>query len=686
MQLPMRLLAFILGAFVAGATFGSVTPLQKVVTMLMGMLEKGKKEKHQEQVQFAAYSQFCQDTSITLKKQIKEGTSKVSMLKADIQKYVTESNNLARDVQELESNIAVFSGDQRASTRVRELEQNAYTKTHKDYTESIDAIGKAVAVLKKENYDRRQSKAKGLLQQVVSFDKVPEASKRTIEAFLAFDSEESNEKVVAPPQAYGYEFQSNGIVDMLGKLGDKFVDERSALEKAEINSRHAFGLLQQDLKSEISNAKATITTKSQNRAKDLTLVAARKGDLQDAASSLQDDKKYLGGLTSSCDLKSKDYKSRQTLRTNEIVAIEKAVEIISSGRVQGAASKAVTLAQLSSKGTSLAQLRSSPVMSMVATKSTNQIRVAAYLNIQGKKVGSRVLTMLAARAAADPFNKVKKMIKDLMTRLEQQQNEEATHKSWCDTELKENGAVRASKTASVDDMKSEIDELSASVAKAGAEIVILHKQIVDLDANMAKETSIRQKDKADNMDTIKDAKDAQAAVEKAVLVLKEFYAAAADSTALFQESQHIAEAPEVFDGAYKGQESGGVVGMLEVIQSNFARLKSDSTAAEFSQAKAHDKFMTESKVAKAQKKSDITHKSNQKQRQEQQLANKKNDLIDETKELNAANKYFEKLKPSCLDAGMSYQERVARREEEIKSLQEALKIISGEDIALLETA
>ena len=35
------------------------------------------------------------------------------------------------------------------------------------------------------------------------------------------------------------------------------------------------------------------------------------------------------------------------------------------------------------------------------------------------------------------------------------------------------------------------------------------------------------------------------------------------------------------------------------------------------------------------------------------------------------------LKPSCVDAGVSYEDRVARRKEEIASLEEALEILNG---------
>ena len=48
------------------------------------------------------------------------------------------------------------------------------------------------------------------------------------------------------------------------------------------------------------------------------------------------------------------------------------------------------------------------------------------------------------------------------------------------------------------------------------------------------------------------------------------------------------------------------------------------------------------------------------------------DLEGTQKELDAALAYYEKLKPDCVDSGVSY--------EEIQSLQEALKILSGEDI------
>merc|ERR1711953_704650 len=119
-----------------------------------------------------------------------------------------------------------------------------------------------------------------------------------------------------------------------------------------------------------------------------------------------------------------------------------------------------------------------------------------------------------------------------------------------------------------------------------------------------KATKIRQEEKATNEETIKDAQEAQTAVAQAITVLKEFYAKAGDATALLQQQP---TAPEIFDSPYKGMqaESGGVVGMLEVIESDFARLEAETSAGEATSQKEYDDLMTTSKEDKASKSTDI---------------------------------------------------------------------------------
>jgi len=302
------------------------------------------------------------------------------------------------------------------------------------------------------------------------------------------------------------------------------------------------------------------------------------------------------------------------------------------------------------------------------------------LQSQASRLNSRVLGALAVRVSDDPFLKVKKMIKDLIVRLMEEANEEAEHKGWCDTELSTNEQTRKEKTEAVETLHAEIDELEASISKLTEDITELTKAVADLDAAMAKATELRQEEKKTNAQTVSDSQDAQTAVAQALTVLKEFYAKAGEATALIQQQP---VAPEIFDSPYTGMssENGGVVGMLEVIQSDFARLESDTKATEATSQKEYDNFMTDSKVDKESKSTDIEHKTGKKQDETQALTVKRQDIEGTQKELDAALAYFDKLKPSCVDAGVSYDDRVGRRKDEIESLQEALRILNGEDLA-----
>jgi chromosome segregation ATPase len=651
------------------AVASEVTPVQKVIQLLAGMLEKGKKEKQEEQVQFAAYKQFCDDTTTEKQRAIKEANAQMEQLSASISKAQADAMTLSKEIAGLDEDISVWEGDKRASTEVRELENADYLRTHKDYSESVDALERAISVLKKQAYDRSQD----ALMQVKGARFIPDSAKKVISAFLAQGSELGDDPMsVSAPESNAYEFQSQGVVDMLEKLHDKFEDERTDLEKEESNARHAYEMLIQDLTAQIETATADRESKAQQKASKLQQAAEEKGDLSDTTATRDSDSEYLEKLVATCSQKSSDFENRQQLRSDEIAAIEKAIEILSSGAVSGNADK--HLPALMQKHVSFLQLWGK-------SSSPAQRRVAEFLRNKGSELNSRVLSALAVRVDADPFEKVKKMIKDLIVRLMEEANEEAEHKGWCDTELSTNEQTRKEKTAAVETLHAEIDELTASIAKLGQEITDLSKEIAESDTAVAEATAIREKEKATNTETISDAQEAQTAVAQAVSVLKEFYEKAAEATSLIQKQE-----PEIFDAPYTGMQSenGGIVGMLEVIQSDFARLETDTKASEDEAQRVFDQFSSESAVNRAANSKDVEHKSTKRTNQESALTAKKADLEGTQKELDAALAYYDKLKPSCVDAGVSYDDRVSRRKEEIESLQEALRILNGEDIAFLQ--
>merc|ERR1719160_958143 len=629
------------------------------------MRAKGVEMKQEEQVSFAAYKQFCEDTSAEKKSNIEDAEGQIETLQADIQKAESDAAMLAEEIADLDKEIGTAQHNKAEAIRIREEEKGDFGKKHKDLSETIDALDRALVVLKKQDFDRSQAEA--LIQEVSVLARVPRKTKNVLAAFLATDDEVTS---FQPGVAKGYEFQSGGIVEMLTDLKEKFEDERRKLEKDEVGSEHAFDLLCLDLDGTVERATKARTAKASTKAAREEAAAQAKGDLSDTTSSRDEDAAYLSALDAQCSQKSSDFESRQELRQEELEAIDKAIEIVSSPELAGAAAKNLVPGS-SAFSFALRGGDRAPV----------QRQVAAFLESRASKLNSRVLSMLAIKIGENPFAKVKKVIDEMITKLIEQANEEATHKGWCDTEMAKNTQTRDLKTDEINTLTAKADKLTAGITRLASEIQDLQTAINEIDAAVAKAISVRTAEKKKNKETVEDAQKAQTAVTAALNVLKDFYAKAAQATAFVQggHKQPEIDAPATFEGAYTGMgdSTGGVVGLLEVIGSDFARLEAETDTAEEEASKEHDRFMAESKKDKAVKSADLDHKTKSKVQKESDLADTESDLKGTQQEMDAALVYYEKLKPSCQDATVTYDDSVSQREEEIASLKEALQILSN---------
>merc|ERR1719343_1823006 len=194
---------------------------------------------------------------------------------------------------------------------------------------------------------------------------------------------------------------------------------------------------------------------------------------------------------------------------------------------------------------------------------------------------------------------------------------------------------------------------------------------------------MREAEHNENMETISTANDGLRAVNEAIDILSSFYKEAAKAEVLIQASPVDEDTQGAgFKGAYKGKQvaSKGIMGMLEVIKTDFERT---IRVTEADEAKAHADFVLFDRASK----SDISGKEMKKTLDEQDLkttkatiAQKMNDLQAAMDRLDAALKVIEGLKPTCIDTGMSYEERVSKRDEEIAALKKALCILDEEGV------
>jgi chromosome segregation ATPase len=651
---------------------GSVTPVQKAVQMLEGMLVKAKAAKHEENVQFAGFSEFCKNTQASKAVDIKEAESQMDLLNADIEKANSEVKRLKKEIGGHENDRTGWANDKADSTAVRDTERGTYLETHRDYQESIEALSQAMMMLKQQNYDRS---AKSLLQKVSAFGKTPEEARNTIQAFV-----QDQEPDGSLPTATAYKFQSGSIITMLEKLKAEFKAELTELEKTEVARRQTFDMLQQDLADQTKDAENAIQEKTMTQAKQKQASIEKSGDLKEVTGVKDADSKYLSDLTQLCDQKTTEFEARTKLRDGEIEALDKAVEILSSDDVSGSADKHLPgLLQVGSN--SFAHLRA-------ATMNPNQRRVVEFLRTESLRLDSHALSALAMEAAADPFFKVKQLIQELIDRLITEAGNEATHKGWCDKELGTNKHTRETKSAEVDTLTSTIDGLDSDIKSLAKDITKKSGEVSKLEAAVAEFTKKRTKEKAENAAAVKDAEEGQKAIANAIKVLQDFYSKAAKATSLAQVSitseKQQPKVPEIFDEAYKGDQNakGGVVGMLEVIQSDFARLEADTKSGEQAAQNEYDEFMSDSAQTKASLDVDLKHCTTEKLAKEGELTMAKENLDTAQKTLDMALKAYGELKEPCQVEGtrQSAGDRKARREDEIESLKKALELLSADNL------
>jgi len=645
------------------ATSTDITPVQQVLQMLAKMKAIGEKEMREEQLVYDEYKDWVKSLNIELAHEIKTGKETVDTKSAAIMKAKDDAKILGRKVEKLDKSIDSFQHEKQDEQAERAAQHDEFMDTQADYADSIDSLERAIQVMKTQNYDR--AGAEEFLQKEA-------ASKPVMLRVLGLMQLSNSQGDGSAPTADAYKFQSGGILAVLESLLKKFQMELEDIEQSEANkhSRHA----QENL-----HMKASIKSMQGDRRQRASMRAQRKldakkheGILLPAQEELDADRKQLADILATFDAKTAVFKANQEVRKQELEAIAKATEIISSPAVADSYKTHINLVQ--KQPLALMQLRMRGSLSLKATRNNAQHHAAKYLSAQAHALSSKTLALAAKQVSTGPFDKVIDMIKTLLTKLKEEAADEADHKEWCDEQLKTNKKKREKKASQTEKLLAEIEALSGTIASTNERIATLAEEMEDVTEAMKKATAQRQKENAENEATIADTKAGVQAVKRALVILKEFYSTQED---FIQKSTSARLVPEMEE--YKGMKGakGGVIGMMEVIETDFSRLLADTKAAE-SQAKAeYDEFMKDAKDSKQTKHKEEVKQKLGKDQDQFEVARLKKDLKGVQVEAKKANEYFETLKPTCMEVQVSYEERVARRKEEIAALEEAYKVLDS---------
>jgi len=266
-----------------------------------------------------------------------------------------------------------------------------------------------------------------------------------------------------------------------------------------------------------------------------------------------------------------------------------------------------------------------------------------------------------ARAGEDPFGKVKGLIADMIERLEADAEADASHKAYCDKEMAETHAKKEDKSTEIEKLSTKIDQLSSRSSQLTADVAALQKALSELTKAQAEMDRLRQQEKDDYSKAKADMEQGLQGVKLALKVLRDYYGGDAAKA-------HAAAA-----GA-----GGGIIGLLEVVESDFEEGLVEMTTTEESAAAAHKTETKENEIEKASKEQDVKYKSKEAAGLDKVVAETSSDRSSVQEELDAVLASLKALNSECVAKAETYEERKARRDAEIAGLKEALSVLESE--------
>jgi len=686
MQFPRTFRVFVgllaVGTCSALEGTSDTNPLAKVLDLMDELRAKIIAEGEAEAKSYDEYLNWCknavQDSGFAIETATKEKgelEAKITELDAEIEESGTKTEDLA-------SAIASNEADLKAATAIREKEYADFVKGEKELMEVVGALEKAISILEKEAAKNPasfaqvyNSKVRNILQSLSLVADAAAFSVADTQRLLALAQVDQNDEEFGAPVAAAYKSQSGGIIEVLEDMKEKAESQLAELRKAEETAKHNYDMLKQSLEAQISADTKDMKESKAGKAEAKEAKAEAEGDLEVTTKELDNAKGSLTTARSTCMKVGADHEMTVTARAEELKVIAEAKKILME-TTSGAVEQSYSLLQMAVRSKLQTQADLAHAEVIVLVKSLAREHHSAAL----AQLASRVAAVLQYGAAngEDPFKKVKGLIQDMITQLEEEAAEAAQEKAYCDEQLSKTKAKKEELDDDLEKLTVKSDQSTSKIAKLKEEVQELESELAALTKLQAEMDKIRQDTHAEYMKAKEELELGLKGVRMALGKLREYYGGAAllqDGSQLAALMQQPAPPPAHKKSSGAGQ---GIINILEVCESDFAdNLAKENTEESDAQAE-YDKTTQENKVGKTLKEQDVKFKTQEIKALEKALTELSADKESAESEHAAVMEYYEKIKERCIAKPETYEERKRRREEEIKGLQQALSILDNE--------
>eukprot|EP00419_Tripos_fusus_P042404 CAMPEP_0172790290 /NCGR_PEP_ID=MMETSP1074-20121228/207889_1 /TAXON_ID=2916 /ORGANISM="Ceratium fusus, Strain PA161109" /LENGTH=715 /DNA_ID=CAMNT_0013627335 /DNA_START=50 /DNA_END=2197 /DNA_ORIENTATION=+ len=676
-------------------------PIRKVVTMLQSMQTKVQEEAEKEQALYDKYMCYCKTAGGDLQASIDKAGSSISELGNKIKAGQEEKVVLEEELKAAQSDRTAAKAAMAEATAIREKEAAAFAAEKADADKDIAAVDKAISAISTGMAGSfLQSSGAQILKQITmsKHDFLMDDERQDVLAFLSGSQE--------------YAPQSGQILGILKQMADemkKGAAEAAAAEEAAIKTYDA---LMAAKKKEVAALTKQIETKLERVGALGVEIAQMKNDLGDTEEALIADKEFMANLGKNCETKKKEWEVIVKTRAEELAALADTIKVLNDDDALELFKKTLPSAA------SLMQVQ----LSLKDSRRAALSLLKRVLKSSGEKNPKLEMLMLALKGRKIGFEKVIKMIDDMITTLKVEQADDEAKKEYCGTAFDQADDKKKGLERAVSDLEIAIENANEDITKLGEEIDALKAGIKELDKMVVEATEQRKEENEDFKELMASDTAAKELMKFAKNRLNKFYnpklykappkaelsredriavnmggtapptaapgGIAGTGIAVFIQTRNVAPPPppESF-GPYtkKSEDSMGVMAMMDLL---IADLDKEMTEAETEEKDAQADYETTMRDSAEKRTKDsklLGEKESAKAELEADLETNTEDKASTAKELMGTLRYIQSLHNECDWLLKYFDVRKEARASEIDALGKAKAVLAGADYSLLQT-
>merc|ERR1719390_558746 len=423
----------------------------------------------------------------------------------------------------------------------------------------------------------------------------------------------------------------------------------------------------------------------------------QKEDLDDTSKSLAEDEQFLKDLEKDCETKDEEWAANMKLRAQELLALADTIKILNDDDALELFKKTLPTPSLLQVATTSKAVKANALMALQQSKGDFRLNLIA-LALKGKKVS---------------FEKVIKMIDEMVVLLGKEQVDDDDKKTYCETTIDQTEDKVKELELSISDLEKAIDDAKEGIATLAEEIEALEDGIKALDKQVAEATEQRKEEHAESVETITNDNAAKELIGFAKNRLNKFYnpklykpppkrvlteeeritvnmggtlaptlapggIAGTGVTAL---SQVAPPPPPETAGAFKAksEESNGVISMMDMMIADLDKEIQEVEVEEKEGQKEYEQFMADSAEKRALDAKSIEDKEGAKADLEAKLLKDEESKKATMNEAMATHEFLAGVRSDCDWLLSNFEARKEARAGEIDALTKAKAVLSGAD-------